>query len=312
MMAMKVSLFVLWILFMVAACTAHKGVEDPVLSSRISSLWQVGSTYRYINEAAVMEMEKKAQRLVTAEKASLWQPKQKRVDILCKAIIDSIASLQREIYSEHEIAALSTRNWTGLPEGRKLGAPQLRRLERWLKDLEQAMLRTDPIVASEFTSFDFVYGTRRHASSSAKDLGWLTGNSNAETFLNLQQLKVNIQQHQNILLNFFNEQIGCLDCGSYESFSAIVAQSASVVLPGERVTINAGVGAFSRAARPEITVQGRPVALDADGQATKSFFAPRKTGACQVPVLISFINQDGQRMHVRKIVEYRVVDTLCR
>ena len=44
-------------------------------------------------------------------------------------------------------------------------------------------------------------------------------------------------------------------------------------MPGEKIEITAGVGAYSKAAQPQITINGAGQSLDADGKAVYSITA---------------------------------------
>ena len=44
-----------------------------------------------------------------------------------------------------------------------------------------------------------------------------------------------------------------------------------MLMPGQEVEITAGVGAYSKAAQPQITINGANAAIDADGRAVIKF-----------------------------------------
>jgi hypothetical protein len=46
---------------------------------------------------------------------------------------------------------------------------------------------------------------------------------------------------------------------SFERFSAVIVQNTNHLKAGEVLEIHAGVGAFGEAARPGITIDGKPV-----------------------------------------------------
>jgi gliding motility-associated protein GldM len=76
-------------------------------------------------------------------------------------------------------------------------------------------------------------------------------------------------------------------------------------MPGQQVEISAGVGAFSKAAKPTITIGGAPTDLGPEGQATRKIDGGA-LGKHTVPVVIKFMDQDGKEQTVNKTIEYTV------
>src|SRR3954451_7409071 len=76
-------------------------------------------------------------------------------------------------------------------------------------------------------------------------------------------------------------------------------------MSGQELVITAGVGAFSKAAKPSVTVDGSGVGLNAEG------IAEYKTtvggpGSYTKTVNITYIKPDGTTAHIPKKVEYTV------
>ena len=76
-------------------------------------------------------------------------------------------------------------------------------------------------------------------------------------------------------------------------------------MPGQEVRITAGVGAFSKAAAPNITIDGSNVALNAEGVAELKFNAGG-TGAYSKKVVINYLKPDGTRGTTEKEIKYTV------
>jgi len=94
-------------------------------------------------------------------------------------------------------------------------------------------------------------------------------------------------------MDFCRSQIGVLDGGGFQVFSAIAAQNTTFLKSGELLEITAGVGSFSVAARPKITIDGKNIPLDPDGTAIYRIKAPGKPGKHVIPVKIEFVKPDG-------------------
>ncbi len=120
----------------------------------------------------------------------------------------------------------------------------------------------------------------------------------------LSKFQNDIKTSENRTVALLHEQVGKVVV-RYDAFAAIVGQSSNYVMPGQEIEISAGVGAFSRAAQPQITINGRPAPIGAEGQALMKV-AGGGIGKHAVPVVIRFQDQDGQWKEVRKNVEYTV------
>ncbi len=109
----------------------------------------------------------------------------------------------------------------------------------------------------------------------------------------LSKLQNNVKNAENQVVTFAHNKIGEVKI-IYDQFAAIVGQSSNYVMPGEKVTVTAGVGAFSTAAKPEISIGGASAALNADGVAVREFTA-EGAGERSIPVTVSFYKPDGTK-----------------
>jgi len=91
----------------------------------------------------------------------------------------------------------------------------------------------------------------------------------------------------------------------YDEFKALAQPSTQYAMPGEQIVITAGIGAFSKAAQPTITVDGAVVPLNADGAAEYKMTAGA-SGAYSKKVNISYSKPDGTRASIEKEVKYTV------
>jgi hypothetical protein len=123
-------------------------------------------------------------------------------------------------------------------------------------------------------------------------------------YLNMLIEKVKILEHR--LLDFCLEQT-VTDSFNFDTYSAIIAQSSSQVAPGEQIEIIAGVGAFSRRAKPVITIDRKIVPLSDDGAAHYILTAPGKAGKYSTPANISYTDQDGKVQWIQKDIQFHVM-----
>lgn len=91
----------------------------------------------------------------------------------------------------------------------------------------------------------------------------------------------------------------------YNKFQAIATSNTTYAMPGDPVEITAGVGAFSDAAKPKITINGQNMPITAEGTAIFKTSAAG-TGDHTINVAIEFNKPDGSVEHVNKVVKYTV------
>jgi len=92
----------------------------------------------------------------------------------------------------------------------------------------------------------------------------------------------------------------------FDAYAPIVGQSTSYAMPGEEIVINAGVGAYSKAAQPSISIGGSSVPIGEEGYGIYKTTA-NGIGSHTIPVRISYFNQiTGKQEVLEKNVEYTV------
>ncbi len=91
----------------------------------------------------------------------------------------------------------------------------------------------------------------------------------------------------------------------FNKFQAIAQANTTYAMPGDPIEITAGVGAFSDAAAPTITIDGKVQPLTSDGTALYKTTAGG-AGKRVVDVVIEYTKPDGTRERIPKKVEYTV------
>ncbi|MFN8311046.1 MAG: gliding motility protein GldM [Chitinophagales bacterium] len=119
----------------------------------------------------------------------------------------------------------------------------------------------------------------------------------------LTKLQSDVKSSEAQMVDYCFKQIGSVKV-IYDNFQAIASASTNYAMPGDPVEVYAGVGAFSEASKPNITINGSPVAL-VDGMAT---FKTTAAGAGEhgVPVKISYTKPDGTIATLDKTIKYTV------
>ena len=119
----------------------------------------------------------------------------------------------------------------------------------------------------------------------------------------LSKFQNNIKNAENQVVTFCHEQIGAVVV-PFDKTGVLVGQSSNYVMPGQEVSITAGVGAYSSAAAPQISIGGASVPV-IDGKGTYKLIASG-TGAKLLPVTIRYLDQDGIPQTKTEEVKYVV------
>ncbi len=106
----------------------------------------------------------------------------------------------------------------------------------------------------------------------------------------------------------YNQIETSIDFWQYSTYSSLVTQNAKILAPEEELEISAGIGMFSKASKPSITINGVGIPLNDEGIALFKNKAPKSQGNYKVPVQISFFNQTTGKDEIKQVnIEYKVV-----
>jgi gliding motility-associated protein GldM len=197
---------------------------------------------------------------------------------------------QVEEYKKDDLEA-ATRLF-GNEKGGKNKGPEF---EAKLIAFRTAMLGIDPEIKKEFEKtfpVDASYKTMG-VDGKEKDFTFayfhMTPTVAAITLLS--KFQNNVKNAENQIVTYCHNQVGAVKV-VYDQFAALVGQSSNYVMPGEEIEINAGVGAYSKAAQPKISIGGASMPLAEDGRAS-SKFKVSGSGSKSVPVNVTYTKPDG-------------------
>lgn len=119
----------------------------------------------------------------------------------------------------------------------------------------------------------------------------------------LSKYQNDVKNSEAQLVDYFHSQIGKVKV-VYNKFEAIAQANRTYAMPGDEIEITAGIGAFSDAATPNITIGGQRMALNG-GKAT---FKTTASGAGEhsIAVKIEYTQPDGTKAVKDEIVKYTV------
>jgi gliding motility-associated protein GldM len=120
----------------------------------------------------------------------------------------------------------------------------------------------------------------------------------------LSKFQNDVKNSEAQMVDYFHSKIGEVKL-VYNQFQAIATSNTTYAMPGDPVEITAGVGAFSDAAKPKITINGQSMPITPEGTALFKTTASG-TGDHNVNVTIDFNKPDGTVGHVVKNIKYTV------
>ncbi|MEO6488977.1 MAG: gliding motility protein GldM [Ferruginibacter sp.] len=208
----------------------------------------------------------------------------------------------KEQFKEDDLEA-ATRLF-GNGEGGKKQGPLL---ESKLIAYRSAMLGIDPSIKAEFEkNFPVDVSPQVGQDGQTKDFteAFFHMTPTVAGLTLLSKFQNNVKNAENLVVTYCHNQVGAVKI-VYDQFAALVGQSSNYVMPGEEVEITAGVGAYSKAAQPVISINGANAAIDADGRAVYKFQA-NGGGARSVPVNVTYTKPDGTKESKTFDVKYTV------
>jgi gliding motility-associated protein GldM len=120
----------------------------------------------------------------------------------------------------------------------------------------------------------------------------------------LSKFQNDVRNSESQMVDYCYKQIGSVKV-VFDQFEAFAGTNATYLMPGDELNLTAGIGAFSKAAKPTITINGAPQTLNADGVAD---YKTKVDGAGEhsVTVNIAYFKPDGSPATATKVVKYTV------
>jgi len=247
----------------------------------------------------------------TAEKAKIWYPKAKQVVDYSAAIYNYIDGVKATIMtaSKYDPASgkdkgvdnldVSTRILVEKGEGKNL--------YKMLEDYKKNVLSIDPVITKEFESslpIDLTTPKTENKGNKTWEAAYFRMVPTIATLTILSKFQNDVKTTENRIVSYCHSKVGEVAV-RFDTYAAIVGQSSSYVLPNQQIEVTAGVGAFSKAAKPTITIGGSTVAIGDDGAAHQKITAS-SVGEHDVPVTIVYTDQEGKLQTIKENIKYTV------
>jgi len=276
-----------------------------------SSLQKSNASIEESNKTIFKSLEQKMAKPETAEQANYWAPKAKKAQELSKVLYDKIEQFKDSLkrasgydpangsttYKEDDLEA-ATRMFIVNGKGPQLLAD----LAKFKADL----LAIDPEVAKEFATklpIDLTIPPSTTGSNNSWEYNYFNMTPTVAAVTILSKFENDIKNAENQIVTYCHSKIGAVEV-IYNKSVALVSQSSDYVMPGQKIRVKAGVGIFSSAAAPRITIGGQSFAAT-QGYAETEMDAGG-AGVHSLPVTIVYKGQDGKDVTVQDKVEYTV------
>lgn len=118
----------------------------------------------------------------------------------------------------------------------------------------------------------------------------------------LSKFQSDVKNSESQVVDYLHKQIGEVKV-VFDKFEPLVSPSATYLMPGDKLDIQAGIGAFSAAAKPKVFFNGQEKELGPDGTAD---WNTTVSGTSTVDVKIEYTKPDGSTGTIDKLVKYTV------
>jgi gliding motility-associated protein GldM len=299
-----------------SACTEKSEREMAVLYEADKSIMLSSGIINKSTKTLLAEMEENFSDLYyVSEREKYWTPKAKRIEELSDEMLYYIENLKSDL--KEEAGAKGDGNNEVYNKSNKEPVIHLFLHREKGKELSDKLAQYRKSVLSIDIGLDSAFNDVIGFANSTDD-SLLSGRS---TFYKIYFEGITTMAAVCLLTRLQGEIVGiensmikyCFERSKpgcnlpFDSYSAIVGQSSSVVKPGEQIEITAGIGSFSKAALPTISFNNKIVPIDQAGTSVYKFRAPVGPGKYTMPVKIAFTDQDGKAQVMTKEVEYTVV-----
>ncbi len=121
----------------------------------------------------------------------------------------------------------------------------------------------------------------------------------------LSKFQSDIKNSEAQMIDYLHKKIGEVTV-VFDKFQVLAQASSNYVMPGDELDITAGIGAFSAASKPAITINGQPSAGSVPDGAAEYKTKAEGAGEHSVNVHIVYYKPDGSSVPVDKVVKYTV------
>lgn len=267
------------------------------------------------NKMVMESFKEKVKDPQTREQAAKWEPLAEKAQSLSNETYKYLEDLKQELKVD---AGLTMENGEehfkednmDVPTKLFLEAPKKKgpELLKKLEDFKKQLLDLDPEVRKDLEKSLPLDLTVPHTHGSENNKEWdyayfhMTPVIASITILS--KFQNDVRNSEAMVLDNLHKRVGEVKV-IFNKFQAIASQSSAYLMPGQELVLTGGVGAFSDAAKPSVSIDGQSVPLNADG------VAEYKTnvggpGSYTKKMVITYTKPDGTSAQLSKDIQYTV------
>jgi gliding motility-associated protein GldM len=279
---------------------AFKTVDASLINSNTNLNSSTGTTLKSLSAKAVDPK--------TAEQGRIWYPKADSAAKISAALSTYIETLKTQLRT----AAGSKDGITDFKEDNLDASTRVfetggvgKILEQKLLDYKRDILALDPKINTEFAnSFPVNVSGVKGKDGNMKNftLSYFHMTPTVAAITMLSKFQNNIKNAESQVINFCHSKVGAVEY-VYDQFKPIIGTSSTYLMPGEQMTVTAGIGSFSKSAAPSITINGVTQAANAEGVAERTFPV---SGSGSINVVVNYTKPDGSKGTETKNIPYTV------
>lgn len=263
------------------------------------------------NEGIIKSFESKLKDPKTAQLAGIWKPKADKAKNLADGMFTYLENLKVELMKEAgQLTPGGPYKEDNLDAATRLivDGPKGKELIQKLTEYKGALLGIDPTINTEFKNALPIDLSTPETNNQAGRKDWAYGyfhmTPTIAAITMLSKFENDVKNSESLVLDYCHRKIGEVQV-VYDEFQAFAGTNSQYLMPGQELVITAGVGAFSKAAKPSVTIDGSGVGLNAEGVAEYKTTVGGP-GSYTKTVNITFYKPDGSKMNIPKKVEYTV------
>lgn len=289
------------ILLFFSACADNSKSEQAVFEGTTKSLEQSNKMISDISADYRKQLFDRLHDLRTKEQAAVWQPKAARVSELALSTIGYINTLKSQLVGEGDNFQVVNKIFFRQNKGKELYL----RLKNFVDSIYAGDYRPDNQFTELRVRFDYVdssqYNDKKFTETFFKKV------SSATALSMLAKFENDILIVENKVITYCYYHIGVFSCGM-DYFYPLISVSSVCVKAGESIEITTGIGSFSKASQPNVTIDGKSFLTDENGVIAYKFKTPLKAGIYNKDVKLEYTKPDGTKESITKNIEYTVIE----
>ena len=279
------------------------------------------------NKTAFGSFEELAKDQKTAEKAKLWQPFALQAQALSADVDKYINTLKQQLKEESGLKVkngveefkednleASTRMFSENGKGEELHN-KLQDYKNKLLGILDPNKFSDPVIKKSVAAERSVMEKTLpldlsvpKSQSANTDTSWTTSyfhmTPTIASLTILSKFQNDVKNSESQVVDYCLSQVGSVKV-VFDEFQPLIGTNSTYLMPGQELEVTAGVGAFSNAAKPTISIGGANASLSPQGTAVYKTTV-NGAGEKSIAVNIKYTKPDGSIGSLEKVVKYTV------